>query len=101
MGVLLLTDDAFHQYDPGEGHPETPDLLRATLQERKHLPEGARWGSARDATTEELTRVHAAAHVEHLAQLAGTYAELDPDTKMSPGSYAAAVRAAGAAVTLV
>jgi acetoin utilization deacetylase AcuC-like enzyme len=101
MGVLLLTDALFLDHDPGEGHPETPDRLRAVLSGLAQLPEGARWGTARDATREELARAHAPEHIAHLERLAGQYAGLDPDTIMSPGSFAAARRAAGAAVTLV
>jgi acetoin utilization deacetylase AcuC-like enzyme len=101
MSTLLLTDDLFLAHDPGEGHPETPDRLRSILHELESLPEGARWGTARDATKPQVARAHTLAHVEALERLAGRHAELDPDTMMSPGSYAAALRAAGAGVTLV
>lgn len=51
----------------------------------------------RVATRDELVAVHAPAYVDAVASHAGQRAQLDPDTAMSPGSYEAAMLAAGAA----
>ena len=86
----------------GPWHPECPARLQAiedqliasridSLIEREYAPL---------ASEEDLARVHTQAHIDFVketAPLAGR-AEIDPDTLMSPGSYHAALRAAGAAI---
>ncbi|MFN7133301.1 MAG: histone deacetylase [Myxococcales bacterium] len=101
MDTLLLTDELFDAHDPGPGHPERVERLEAIRHALAQLPTGARWGGARDATRVELERIHAPSYVEALARLERATAELDPDTFTAPGSYRAALRAAGAAVGLV
>jgi acetoin utilization deacetylase AcuC-like enzyme len=61
----------------------------------------AHWEPPRDATEEELAWAHTDAHRRRLQALSGKSARLDPDTAMSPHSYRAAVRAAGAAIGAV
>lgn len=86
----------------GPWHPECPARLQAiedqliagridSLIEREEAP---------FASVEDLARVHTQAHIDFVKQTAPLtgYAEIDPDTLMSPGSYHAALRAAGAAV---
>ncbi len=55
----------------------------------------------RDATPEEILRVHAASHVDRLAATAGRHVRFDPDTAAGPRSHAAALAAAGAVVDAV
>jgi acetoin utilization deacetylase AcuC-like enzyme len=55
----------------------------------------------RDASREELLRVHAPAHVDRIAATAGRTVRFDADTQAGPRSAAAALRAAGAAVEAV
>jgi len=87
----------------GGGHPERPERLRAAQQA---LSESA-WGrrqlelAPRDATDDELHRVHTAEYVEALGRTAGHHGYLDPDTYHSPRSHAAARRAAGGSLSLV
>jgi acetoin utilization deacetylase AcuC-like enzyme len=99
--TLLLTDALFLGHDPGEGHPERIDRLRGIQQELAVLPAGAAWGTCRDATDGEVDAVHDPALLRTLRAHAGQRAMLDADTLMSPGSFAAAVRAAGACCGLV
>ena len=86
----------------GPWHPECPARLQAiedqliasridTLIEREEAPL---------ASEEDLARVHTQAHIDFVKETAPSVgrAEIDPDTLMSPGSYHAALRAAGAAV---
>lgn len=101
MSTLLISDECFDAHDPGPSHPESPQRLAAVRAALTSLPENVRWGDVRDATVEELSRVHAPAYVESLARLDGESAELDADTRVSPGSWKASVRAAGAALSLV
>jgi acetoin utilization deacetylase AcuC-like enzyme len=102
MVGLVLYDERFLEHSAGPGHPERPARLRAALLGVERAGSGAivrRPGRA--ATSEELLRVHDAAHVDRLLALAGHTARLDPDTAVSPGSVDAALLAAGACIELV
>ncbi|HEX3669079.1 MAG TPA: histone deacetylase [Acidimicrobiia bacterium] len=108
--LFVGVDPRFADHDPGRGHPERPARLEAV---HAGIDQAARDVGAdtdalvrplplRDATADEITRVHTARHVERLEALAehggGT---IDPDTSMSAGSWPAAVRAAGAGLAAV
>jgi len=102
---LLVVDDAlFDEHRPRGYHPERPERIQAA---RSALDRCAAEGlsthkvDTRDATDEELARVHDLAYIDSLAPLAGHYASLDPDTYLAPLSVAAARRAAGASIALV
>ncbi|WP_439599009.1 histone deacetylase family protein [Falsiroseomonas sp.] len=102
MSVLLFTHLACLRHDPGEGHPECPDRLRAVLRalDAGEFLELIR-AEAPLATEEQLRRVHPAAYVEAILGIRPEGEErvaLDGDTLMSAGSAEAALRAAGAAV---
>jgi acetoin utilization deacetylase AcuC-like enzyme len=94
-GTAVVLDDRMIAHDPGPGHPERPDRLRAL---RDHLAAGqelVRLG-ARAAAEDELALVHAPAYVERIAATAGrSRVMLDPDTSTSPASWEAARLAAG------
>jgi acetoin utilization deacetylase AcuC-like enzyme len=100
--VALFTHAACLGHEPGEGHPECPDRLRAILRALDHpdfvslLRE-----QAPEASFEQLTLVHPAAYVQamfDLAPAAGEIIALDADTFVSAGSVAAARRAAGGVI---
>ena len=55
----------------------------------------------REATREQLTRVHDADYVRRISETTGRATALDPDTYTSPDSYEVALIAAGAAVDAV
>ena len=100
--TLVLTDPKFLDHDPGPGHVESPARLDAIMGELGRAPiDGVRIEMPRAATDAELEAVHSPAYRARLARLAGEYAELDPDTAVSPGSWEAATLAAGAAVGAV
>jgi acetoin utilization deacetylase AcuC-like enzyme len=102
MATLIATDTRFLDHQPGGGHPESPARLAAILGELGRRPvEGTVMHRPRPATSAEIEAVHSHAYVQRMAALAGTAIRLDPDTSMSPGSYDAAVLAAGAAVGAV
>jgi acetoin utilization deacetylase AcuC-like enzyme len=98
----LLTDPLFLEHDPGRGHPESPARVAHTLEvlDRAPVP-GVERRAPRDATEDELRLSHHAALVDGLRAFRGAHARIDPDTAMSPRSYDAALRAAGAALTAV
>jgi len=104
MTTALFTHSACLYHETPPGHPESSDRLRAVLHAledeafqylvREEAPPAAR---------EELTRVHPSFFVDAVmgAIPERGYADLDPDTHVSPGSGEAAMRAAGAVVAAV
>jgi acetoin utilization deacetylase AcuC-like enzyme len=113
--VALADDELFLEHVAPPDHPERgPRLLAVrTGLERAGQASAARAAAFSgplgpylrlgfgDVTDEQLARVHAPSYVEQLGHLAGRSGHLDADTYLSPGSVAAARRAAGAAVALV
>ena len=99
MNTILFTHPACFDHDPGFGHPECSERLRAvldvfdtemfTLLLRREAPR---------ATVDQISRVHPRSYVERI--LASVphqgYVDIDMDTTVSPGSGEAALRAAGA-----
>src|SRR5277367_4972133 len=104
MTTLLVTHPACAGHDMGEGHPERPARLRAVDQalESEKFQMLAR-DSAPRAPIEAVTRVHPAAYVAAIEQASPTQGRVrvDQDTSMSPGTWEAAIRAAGGAVFAV
>ncbi len=111
---ILIADDAlFLEHVAPVEHPERGERLLAVragvaLAAAAAGVRTAQGGHAGytalafdDATDEQLARVHDPAYVESLGHLAGRSGYLDSDTYLSPGSVAAARRAAGAAVSVV
>jgi acetoin utilization deacetylase AcuC-like enzyme len=90
------------EHDTGHGHPERPERVRALEAEL----EGRDWigwepVEAPAATEEQLLRVHPRVYVERVRDFAARGRPFDLDTPTSPGSYEAALRAAGGACALV
>src|SRR5690349_4238517 len=100
--MLLVDDDLFLEHRARETHPERPERLLAArraierLRGRVTIDELA----PRDASDDELGRVHTPAYLEELGHWAGKSGMVDADTFVSPRSVAAARRAAGGAVAL-
>ncbi len=104
MTTLLYTHEACLAHDTGRHHPESPARLRAVLEglagpgfaalERRVPPLAAR---------AELARAHDADFIDTVlaAIPAHGHAALDADTIISPGSGAAALRAAGAVIAAI
>lgn len=104
MSTLLLSHPASLEHRTPEGHPERPDRIRAIEAALSHEMFAAlkrdEAPTARDGhlllchTNELLDQIHAA-----LPTSGEVY--LDADTVLSPGSWEAAMRAAGGAVAAV
>lgn len=104
LPTALYSHAACLLHDTGPGHPERIQRLEAVLRVlddplfgdllRREAPEASR---------DQLARVHAQAYVEEVfAAVPGMgRAEIDGDTVLSPGSGAAALRAAGAVAAAV
>jgi acetoin utilization deacetylase AcuC-like enzyme len=89
-------------HDTGPGHPERADRMRAIeaeLAPREWL--GWEVREAPPASEEQLLRVHPREYVELVREMSARGAAFDLDTPTSPGSYEAALRAAGGACALV
>src|SRR4051812_25429237 len=100
--VVVRPDSDAH--DPGRGHPERVARVEAALAgvADAHLDDDVTFDAGRDATFDELTRVHDARYVDALDEFARSGGGmLDADTVVAPGSFAAATRAAGCGLRAV
>ena len=90
------------EHDTGFGHPERADRIRAVEAELESR-DWVGWQplEAPEATEEQLLRVHPREYVEQVREFSERSQAFDMDTPTSPGSYEAALRAAGGACALV
>jgi acetoin utilization deacetylase AcuC-like enzyme len=104
MSTLLLSHPACLNHLTPAGHPERPDRLRAIEQvlEDEKFQSLARVEAPR-APVDIIALCHPMDYVEAIkdASPAQGLVRLDADTAMSPGSYEAALRAAGGAALAV
>lgn len=102
MTTLLLLDEAMLEHDPGAGHPENPDRLRAVIQRMDAEPVGGtRTQSPCEGSLEAIARVHPQTYIQRIEDTRGAAVALDPDTRLSEGSVHAARLAAGAGLEAV
>jgi acetoin utilization deacetylase AcuC-like enzyme len=94
--VLVLSHPACADHVAPGGHPESPARLAAALAGARGAGCPIDEREAREATREELERVHPAGYLEALEQVAADGRWLDADTWAGPGSTRAARLAAGA-----
>lgn len=105
MTTLQITHDACVRHDTGEWHPERPERMHAIEQALS----SARFQNlitveAPLATADQIARAHPRAYVDNLEKKQPTEEVIpldDGDTMISPGSWEAALRAAGAAIYAV
>jgi acetoin utilization deacetylase AcuC-like enzyme len=97
--MILIASDRFEEHLTPPGHPESPARAEA-------MGGVASWWcdrngtivEPREATRDELQRVHTAGYLDRIAGTAGRAVKLDPDTFTSPASHQVALLAAGAAL---
>lgn len=93
------------KHEMGDQHPEAPERIGAINDQLliKGLLDYMQPYDAPLATEEQLGRAHSLLYVHEIAAKvpASGYVQVDPDTRMNPYSYQAALRAAGAAVLAV
>ncbi|XSG81057.1 MAG: histone deacetylase family protein [Methyloligella sp. ZOD6] len=104
MSTLLLTHPDCLKHDTSPGYPERSDRLRAisrALQDEA-FADLVRL-EAPKASLDAIARVHPRSYIDevHDAIPLEGYFHLDPDTVVSPGSWDAALRAAGAGLEAV
>jgi acetoin utilization deacetylase AcuC-like enzyme len=101
----LVYHSAYLEHDMGAGHPESPNRLRAIMQQLEQSGTAARLAriEPRKAEEEWITQIHTPSYLAMLETHVPTNGRvsLDPDTMMSPGSLAAAYLAAGGALAAV
>lgn len=104
MSTLYISHPASLAHLTPAGHPERPDRIRAieTALEKERFGALIR-EQAPMAEMESLTLVHPARHVVALREACPRegLVRIDEDTVMSPGTFEAALRAAGGAVRAV
>jgi acetoin utilization deacetylase AcuC-like enzyme len=99
MSLILISTERFAEHMTPPGHPESPeraevmDVVAAGWRER-----GGEVVAPREATREQLGRVHSADYLRRIAETNGVAVALDPDTYTSPETYEVALLSAGAAV---
>lgn len=98
----LVFDPRYLDHDMGAGHPESPNRLRAIMQQLEQSGTAARLTriTPREAEDKWITQIHAPAYLAMLRTHAPANGRvsLDPDTSMSSGSLPAAYLAAGGAL---
>jgi acetoin utilization deacetylase AcuC-like enzyme len=102
MGLTVITSDRFADHVTPPGHPER--IERAEVMQLV----ASRWSAAggtivapREATDDELARVHDPEYVEQITSLRGQAGMLDADTFVSPESDPVARLAAGAVLVAI
>ena len=103
MGTTgLVYHPAYLEHDMGAWHPESPNRLRAIMEQLEQSGTVAQLTkiAPRKAEDEWITQVHSPSYVALLSQHSPTSGRvsLDADTSMSPGSLNAAYLAAGGAL---
>ena len=106
MTTVFYSHPDCRGHDMGAGHPECPQRLDAIADHllATGLDIALEFRDAPQATIEQLERAHSAHYVTEIkdlleqVQISGETRALDPDTIACPTTWAAALRAAGAAV---
>jgi len=101
MAVGLIYDPVYLEHDT-RTHVENSQRLTATLSflEENKLKDKLVLLPPRQATVDEISKVHAPEYIAKIQQQAEKGGgQLDPDTVMSSGSYNSAIYAAGGVIT--
>ena len=102
MSLIVISSERFAEHMTPPGHPESPE--RAEVMDVVAAEWRARGGEVvapREASREQLARVHSPEHLRRISETAGVAAALDPDTYTSPDTFEVALLSAGAAVDAV
>ena len=100
--MILISSERFAEHQTPPGHPERPEragVMNAVAA--RYRAGGGEVVAPREATHEQLARVHDAPYLQRLSETIGQAVALDPDTYTSPESHEIALLASGAAVDAV
>jgi acetoin utilization deacetylase AcuC-like enzyme len=102
MATAFITHADCLRHDMGSYHPECPQRLSAIDDQliSSGIGQYLQHYEAPRATLDQIARVHPREYIEAIQAAAPAHGivHLDPDTAMSPGTWDAVLRAAGAAV---
>jgi acetoin utilization deacetylase AcuC-like enzyme len=102
MPLTLVSSPRFADHVTPPGHPERPERAEVfDVVAQRWAGRSVTMAAPREATREELARVHAPAYLDAIDAIAGRAVALDPDTFTSPDSVTVARLAAGAACQAV
>ena len=102
MSLIVISSDRFAEHQTPPGHPESPERADVmTLVASDWRRRGGEVVAPREATREQLARVHDVDYLDRIAASAGRAVSFDLDTYTSPESHEIALRAAGAAIDAV
>ncbi|MAO55073.1 MAG: acetoin utilization protein [Rhodospirillaceae bacterium] len=104
MTTQLYYHQSCEEHDPGRGHPECPERLRAVMQVLEAEPfADLQRIQAPQVDLKMVANTHRQEYVDTVMDNVPTEGRvyLDPDTSMSPKSAEAALRAAGGACAAV
>jgi acetoin utilization deacetylase AcuC-like enzyme len=102
VSLILIATERFGDHQTPPGHPESTE--RAEVMDAVAAAWRTRGGEVvapREATREQLARVHDLEYIKKINETAGTALALDPDTYTSADTHEIALLAAGAAVDAV
>ncbi len=102
MSLTLIHTERFADHETPPGHPERPDraeVLDAVANRWRER--GVEVVAPREASHEQLARVHSEDYLRAILDTRGQARQLDPDTYTSPESQQVALLAAGAVVDAV
>ena len=101
VSLVLIHSERFAEHQTPPGHPERPERAEALDAVAGRWRSRVEVVEPRAATHDQLARVHDAAYLRRMAEIAGKPAALDADTYTSPESHEIALLAAGAVVDAV
>lgn len=96
--TAVVRDQRYLNHDPGAFHPESFKRLEAiyAMLDEPDMTGRFQEISGKRAERDELLLIHSADHIDRIAATEGKgFSSMDPDTAASPGSYEAALLAAG------
>lgn len=96
--IGIVSDKTFLNHKPGPDHPDCPERLDYVERAIRRMGNECVPITPRPASMDELQRVHTRSYIEqvkHLCEIGGGRLD-DADTIVGPGSYDAALLAAGA-----
>lgn len=99
--TAILRDPLFLDHDPGFDHPESPQRLKVIYEvlDKKEVNNCFVFPDFEPASHKVIELNHGSNLINRVAETAGKmFDALDPDTKTSPDSYAAATLAVGALI---
>jgi acetoin utilization deacetylase AcuC-like enzyme len=102
MSLTVIASERFAEHQTPPGHPESPeraDVMDVVANDWRRR--GGELVAPREATREQLARVHDEAYLDRIAATTGRAVALDPDTYTSPDTAEIALLSAGATVQAV